>query len=45
MTEAQVTNNTVQYNVDASSNDAFKARLDKSWLHKAVIYDFTADQN
>jgi len=29
--------------VDASTVNAFKARLDKFWLHQAVKYDFTAD--
>ena len=29
--------------VDASSVNAFKARLDKFWSHQAVKYDFTAD--
>jgi len=29
--------------VDANTVNAFKARLDKFWLHQAVKYDFTAD--
>ena len=29
--------------VDASTANAFKARLDKFWWHQAVKYDFTAD--
>ena len=29
--------------VDASTVNAFKARLDKFWLHQAVKYDFTVD--
>ena len=29
--------------VDASTINAFKARLDKFWLHQAVKYDFAAD--
>jgi len=29
--------------VDASTINAFIARLDKFWLHQAVKYDFTAD--
>jgi len=29
--------------VDASTVNAFKAQLDKFWLHQAVKYDFTAD--
>ena len=29
--------------VDASTVNAFKARLDKFWSHQAVKYDFTAD--
>jgi len=29
--------------VDASTINAFKARLDKLWLHQAVYDDFTAD--
>jgi len=29
--------------VDASTINAFKARLDKFWSHQAVKYDFTAD--
>ena len=29
--------------VDANTVNAFKARLDKFWLHQAVEYDFTAD--
>jgi len=29
--------------VDASTVNAFKARLDKFWSHQAVRYDFTAD--
>ena len=29
--------------VDASTVNAFKARLDKFWSHQAVEYDFTAD--
>jgi len=28
---------------DASTVNAFKARLDKFWSHQAVKYDFTAD--
>ena len=31
--------------VDANTVNAFKARLDKFWLHQAVKYDFTADRN
>ena len=27
----------------ASTVSAFKAQLDKSWLHQAVKYDFIAD--
>jgi len=29
--------------VDIHTVDLFKARLDKSWLHQAVKYDFMAD--
>ena len=29
--------------VDASTVNAFKARLDKFWSHQAVKYDFTTD--
>jgi len=29
--------------VDANSVNAFKARLDKFWLHQEVMFDFTAD--
>jgi len=29
--------------VDARTISAFKAQLDKFWLHQAVKYDFTAD--
>jgi len=29
--------------VDANSANAFKARLDKFWLHQEVMFDFTAD--
>ena len=29
--------------VDANTVNAFKARLDKFWLHQTVKYDFTAD--
>jgi len=29
--------------VDASTVNAFKARLDKLWSHQAVKFDFTAD--
>jgi len=29
--------------VNASTVNAFKARLDKFWSHQAVKYDFTAD--
>jgi len=29
--------------VDASTVNAFKARLDNFWSHQAVKYDFTAD--
>jgi len=29
--------------VDASTVNAFKARLDKFWSHQAVKFDFTAD--
>jgi len=29
--------------VDASTINAFKAWLDKFWMHQAVKYDFTAD--
>jgi len=29
--------------VDASTVNAFKARLDEFWSHQAVKYDFTAD--
>ena len=29
--------------VDASTVNAFKARLDKFWSHQAVEYDFTAN--
>ena len=27
----------------ANSVNAFKARLDKLWLHQEVMFDFTAD--
>jgi len=29
--------------VDANSVNAFKARLNKFWLHQKVMFDFTAD--
>ena len=29
--------------VDACTVNAFKARLDKFWLHQSVKFDFTAD--
>ena len=29
--------------VDASTVNAYKARLDKLWSHQAVKFDFTAD--
>jgi len=29
--------------VDASTINAFKAQLDKFWMHQAVKYEFTAD--
>ena len=29
--------------VDAGTINAFKARLEKFWMHKAIKYDFTAD--
>jgi len=29
--------------IDASTVNALKARLDKSWQHQAVNFDFTAD--
>jgi len=29
--------------VDANSVNAFKARLDKFWLHQEIMFDFTAD--
>ena len=29
--------------VDATSVNAFRARLDKFWLHHEVMFDFTAD--
>jgi len=29
--------------VDASTVNAFKARLDKFWQHQAVKFNFTAD--
>jgi len=29
--------------VGASTDNAFKARLDKFWLHELVKFDFTAD--
>jgi len=29
--------------VDANSVNAFKACLDKFWLHQEVMFDFTAD--
>jgi len=29
--------------VNASTLNAFKARLDKYWSHQAVKFDFTAD--
>ena len=32
-----------KFNADASTVNAFKARLDKFWSHQAVKYDFTAD--
>jgi len=29
--------------VDANSVNAFKARLDKFWMHQEDMFDFTAD--
>jgi len=29
--------------VDASTDNAFKARLDKFWQHQIIKFDFTAD--
>jgi len=29
--------------VDTNSVNAFKARLDKFWLHQEVMFEFTAD--
>jgi len=31
--------------VDGNSVNAFKARLDKFWLHQEVMFDFTADHS
>ena len=33
----------VKYNVDFSTVNQFKARLDKFWMHQDVLYDYTAD--
>ena len=35
--------NNLPNSVNASTVNAFKARLDKFWSHQAVKYDFTAD--
>ena len=29
--------------MDVSTNNQFKARLAKFWMHQNVLYDFTAD--